>query len=129
MVTIPNDLQDIINTLIAGTDPDIYNSYVARKENVTSVSASGRVMLGWQEVCDATVKVFKGTARVSGRYINIISFDQIGDVFYVVLKTGADEESFDGSVSSIDHIVTLLLEKSDDNWKLLHRHNTRTNRS
>jgi len=129
MVTIPTDLQDIIHTLIAGTDPDIYNSYVARRENASSISASGRVMLGWQEVCDATVKVFKGTARVSGRYIDIISFDQIGDAFYIVLKTGADEESIDGTVSSIDHIVSLLFEKNDDGWKLLHRHNTRTNRS
>lgn len=102
-----------------------YNSLVAPGDTVTAISASGRVMLGNQAVCNATVNVAQGNVREQNRFIQFISQDATEDMCYTVLKSGVEIFKEDGSKDELCWVITLVLKKLDGKWVLVHRHNTR----
>ena len=49
-------------------------------------------------------------------------------MYYAVLKSGVEIDKDDGGTDSLCWIITLILQKVEGNWKLVHRHNTRAKR-
>lgn len=108
-------------------DPVPYNQFVADGETVSSVSASGRVMLGDQAVKAASEQVAKGSIGESDRFVEYLACDCSDDMFYSVVKTGVTIHRDDGSHNSLCWVITLIFKKIDGVWKLIHRQNTRSN--
>jgi len=131
---LPLEVGDTVQKIIAAeieisyAKPEIYNSYVSGSDDVTAVSASGRLMKGTQEVCGATVAVSRGNVGERNRFADWISCGCGGGIAYVVFKTGVTIDKEDGTSDDLCWIVTLVLKKTADGWKLIHRHNTRSKR-
>jgi ketosteroid isomerase-like protein len=125
-------MQKIIDKIIAAETeisigkPEGYNAYVAKTDSVSSVSASGRTMLGEVEVRAASVMVSKGNVGERDRFIEWISCDWSEKMAYAVFKTGVTIDKEDGSSDELCWIVTLIIKETAEGWKILHRHNTRS---
>ncbi len=112
-------------TRISYGESEPYNKLVAKTGNTTAVSASGRVSVGWQEVCGATENVSKGNIGESNRFIEYISYSQTEEMCYAVIKSGVTIEKEDHSQDSLCWIITFIFQKLNGEWILVHRHNTR----
>ena len=128
---LPQELQAVVDQVIHAeqrlsyAEPDLYNSYVAKLASATAVSASGRVMVGCDEVRAASVNVAQGNVGERDRFITLISGDYTENMFYAVFKTGVHIAKEGGTEDFLCWVVTLVFKKDDGVWKLVHRHNTR----
>lgn len=129
---LPEEIREAVKNIIAAeieisyANPEKYNSYVDDSDDVTAVSASGRLMKGTQEVCGATVAVSHGNVGEHGRFVDWISCGYSGGLAYVVLKSGVNIDKEDGSSDNLCWIITLIMRETSGGWKLIHRHNTRS---
>ena len=129
---LPDDLQKVIDEILAAEvrisygEPEKYNAYVSDSDSVTSVSASGRTMLGSEEVRAASVMVSKGNKGERDRFVEWISCDYANGMAYAVFKTGVTIDKEDGTSDELCWIVTLVIKVTADGWKIIHRHNTRS---
>lgn len=132
MNMLPDGLKKIIDDIIAAESeisygkPESYNSYVAEGEDVTAISASGRVMKGDAEVRGASVMVSKGNVGERDRFIEHISCDYVDDMAYAVFKTGVTIDKEDGSSDELCWAITLVIKNTPEGWKIVHRQNTRS---
>lgn len=130
--SLPRDLQETIRGLLKAEQQisigksTPYNDYVALLDSATSVSASGRIMLGYGAVCQATENVAQGNTREHDRFLDEISCSCSGDLAYVLFRTGVTIEKSDGSETPFCWVVTLIFQRIHGQWKLLHRQNTRS---
>lgn len=113
-------------TQISYSRPEIYNAFVAPGENITAVSASGRIMTGTDEVRAATVNVSKGNVGERNRFVEYLACDYVDGMCYVILKSGVDIDKEDGTTDSLCWVITYVLKEIAGEWKLVHRHNTRS---
>ena len=131
---IPEEIRNIFEEILKAEQQiscglyEPYNAFVAPGDAVTAISASGRVMLGREAVCEATVNVAAGNVREHDRFVEYISFGGAQDMYYAVLKTGVEIDQEDGSTDSLCWVITLVIQKVEGSWKLIHRHNTRAKR-
>lgn len=132
--SMPEDVRKALEDILAAEQKisvgasEPYNRLVAPGDAVTAVSASGRVMVGRQAVCDATVNVARGNVREHDRFIEYISCGGAGDMYYAVLKSGVEIDKDDGSTDDLCWVITLVMQKVEGAWRLVHRHNTRAKR-
>lgn len=130
---LPKDVQEVIRGILAAeveisyAKPERYNAYIADACNVTAVSASGRYMKGANEVCDATVMVSAKNSGEHDRHIEWIACNYVENMAYVVFKSGVKIDKEDNSGEELCWIITLIVQKTNSGWKLVHRHNTRSN--
>ena len=131
---IPEEIRHVLEEILKAEQQiscglsEPYNAFVATRNTASAVSASGRVMLGHQAVCDATVNVAVGNVGEHDRFIEYISCGGTGDMYYAVLKSGVEIDKDDGGTDSLCWVITLILQKVEGNWRLVHRHNTRAKR-
>lgn len=128
----PEQLKDLVDRIleaeiqISYSTPEPYNAFVADRENVTAVSASGRIMSGSDEVKAATTMVSKGNVGESGRFVEYISGEVTDEMMYALIKTGVTIHKDDGSTGDLCWVITFVFRRMEDgSWMLLHRHNTR----
>ena len=130
--SLPPDLRETVNGILEAerkiseglSKP--YNDYVASSESATSVSASGRVMAGYEAVCKATETVAQGNTSEHGRFLDEIACACGEDLAYVVFRSGVTIQKSDGTESTLCWVITLVLQRFDGQWKLIHRQNTRS---
>ena len=70
---LPQSAREAVNrvleaeTLISAGRPEPYNAFVLKDSRSTAISASGRVMAGWESVCGATETVARGSTGETDR--------------------------------------------------------------
>lgn len=129
---LPQELQKLVEDAIGAeqqisyANPNVYNALIAEKDSVTAVSASGRVSVGHMDVCNASIKVSQGNVSERDRFIEYISGDYTDEMFYALFKTGVTILKESGNNDNLCWVVTLVFKKINSEWKLVHRHNTRS---
>lgn len=105
-----------------------YNAFVEESDSVLSVSASGRVMRGSEEVKAATAAVAQGNAGEENRSLEFLACDGVDDLIYAVVKTSVDILKQEGPAESFCWVITLIMRKRNGTWYLAHRQNTRSDK-
>lgn len=112
-------------SLISVGRPEPYNAFVLREDGVSAVSASGRVMQGWESVCGATQQVTKGGVGETDRTVREIAWGWSESMFYVVFDTAVRIQKEDGTENAFHWVITMVFQWTGQAWKLVHRQNTR----
>ncbi len=97
-------------TQISYAKPDVYNDCTADGDDVSAVSASGRVMLGAEEVRAATVVVSKGNVGERNRFVDYLACGAADGMCYAVIKSGVEIDKEDGQADSLCWIITYVLK-------------------
>ncbi len=130
--SLPEEIQAVIQqildaeTKISIGDPATYNAFLADSSTVTAISASGRFMLGEKEVSQATDTVSVGNIGERDRIIQWIASDYSDTMAYVVFKTSVTILKEDGAENPLCWIITLIMKRFEEGWRLVHRQNTRS---
>ena len=128
---LPQSARDAVNrvleaeTLISTGRPEPYNAFVLKNSRSTAISASGRVMAGWESVCGATETVARGSTGETNRMLKELAWGWSETMFYVVFDTSVRIQKEDGTENAFHWVITMVFVRVDQEWKLVHRQNTR----
>lgn len=131
-IEIPSDMRAVFDAILEAEiklsygSCEAYNDFLLNGDNVSAVSASSRCMKGFQAVSEATVAVACNNNGERCRETELISFDATEKMAYFVFRTAAEiRDGKSGEYTRFGWIVTLILQNYNEEWKIVHRQNTR----